>query len=382
MKSPKKPPLLWIQSSIFSITLLIALIAVPWYGLTYGYHWTAWLAFILLAGANGMSITAGYHRLWSHNAYKAKLPLRLFFALFGAAALQNSILIWASGHRRHHRHVDDENLDPYCAGRGLWFSHIGWMLRDYPSGIVDLSNVKDLQRDPVVVWQDKHYALVALSMNFLPPLLLGLMFGDYLAQFLLAGVLRLVFSHHTTFFINSLAHFWGKQPYTNDNTAKDNGLIAALTYGEGYHNFHHRFQTDYRNGVRWWHYDPTKWLIGSCQWLGLTSDLKRTPNVKIREALIQRQFESARSRLPSISNADQVRIYLEKEYQQFSSSLQEWRSLREQWYEQKRAQLESAREDLQKTWTKHAMRSRIKELEYALKLQQKRLRLLNLQLAG
>ena len=64
-----------------------------------------------------------------------------------------------------------------------------------------------------------------------------------------------------TFFINSLAHMWGVQPYTDENTARDNWVVALLTYGEGYHNFHHMFAHDYRNGVRWWQWDPSKWFI-------------------------------------------------------------------------------------------------------------------------
>ena len=102
-----------------------------------------------------------------------------------------------------------------------------------------------------------------LSTNFGLPLLMGWLCGDLWGVFLLAGVLRLVVSHHFTFFINSLAHMWGTQPYTDRNTARDNGALAVLTFGEGYHNFHHLYGSDYRNGVRWWQWDPTKWLIRS-----------------------------------------------------------------------------------------------------------------------
>src|SRR5690554_2589117 len=176
----KRPPLLPMQTILFSSTLLIALIAVPWYGFTQGFTALGWTAFILILGANGLSITAGYHRLWAHNTYKAHWSLRLFFALFGAAATQNSILVWASGHRRHHRHVDDVDTDPYSAKRGLWFSHMGWMLRDYPSSAEDFSNVNDLKRDKIVVWQHRHYLPLVLIMNLLPPLLLGMLTGHYL----------------------------------------------------------------------------------------------------------------------------------------------------------------------------------------------------------
>ena len=86
-------------------------------------------------------------------------------------------------------------------------------------------------------------------------------------------------NHHFTWFINSLAHMWGTQPYTDENTARDNPVLAFLTYGEGYHNFHHIFQNDYRNGVKWWQFDPTKWLIAGLSYVGLANNLKRVPDL-------------------------------------------------------------------------------------------------------
>ena len=194
--------------------------------------------------------------------------------LFGAMSLQNSILIWSSQHRTHHRFVDDVDKDPYSARRGFWFSHMGWILRNYPSGVNDFSNARDLERDPMVMFQHRYYLPLTLFMNIAFPLLLGWAVGDVWGVFLLAGLLRLVINHHCTWFINSLAHMWGSQPYTDENTARDNGALAFFTFGEGYHNFHHIFQNDYRNGVRWWQWDPTKWLINALSAMGLADNLK------------------------------------------------------------------------------------------------------------
>ena len=129
--------------------------------------------------------------------------------------------------------------------------------------------------------------VLILLTNVALPLFLGWLVGDVWGVFLLAGVLRLVVSHHVTFFINSLAHMWGSRPYTDENTARDNWFLAIVTYGEGYHNFHHLFQSDYRNGIRWWQFDPTKWLIRSLAWLGLTKNLYRTPLERIETARAQ-----------------------------------------------------------------------------------------------
>jgi stearoyl-CoA desaturase (delta-9 desaturase) len=375
-----KPPINWLPAVVLIATPLVALTLVPWYGITHGFTASHWLVFALVLACNGLSITAGYHRLWSHKTYKAHAALRWFFALFGAAATQNSILVWASSHRRHHRHVDDNERDPYSAKRGFWYAHMGWMLRHWPVARDDLSNVGDLKKDPIVAFQHRYYAPLAIGMNLLPAVVAGLLLGDMLGHILLAGFLRLVVNHHVTFFINSLAHIWGRQPYTAANTARDNGFLALLTYGEGYHNYHHLFQTDYRNGVRWWQFDPTKWLIATASWVGLASDLNRVEDFRIQRALLDRQFQRAQERLPHARNAEAWREHLDREYQQFLHSLQEWNQLRHEWYEHKRQQLAEATAELHRRWQHTAISSRLQELEYALKLQRKRLQYLTLQM--
>ena len=387
MQSQSKPPLLMMQTILFASTFLIALIGVPLYGILEGFTLAGWIGFVLVLGANGMSITAGYHRLWAHNAYKAHWSLRLLFALFGAAATQNSILVWASGHRRHHRHVDDIDHDPYSAKRGLWFSHIGWMLRDYPASAEDFSNAPDLQRDKIVMWQHRNYLALVIIMNVLPALALGIITGNIVEHLLLAGVLRLVVSHHSTFFINSLAHFWGRRPYTDENTARDNDFLALLTYGEGYHNYHHIFQNDYRNGIRWWHYDPTKWLIKTASWIGLTWDLKKVPDFKIQRAVLTMKFKRAEQRLLEYKGANALHLseFLEKEYLQFRKTLQDWNAVGQEWMDAKRQsiaeQTECLQQNLADAWEHATLRSRFQELEYAMKMQIQRLETLRTQLA-
>ena len=120
-----KAPVNWTNMSLFSLTPAFAITLVPWYGFFYGYDLFEWVVFALLMAFCGMSITAGYHRLWSHKAFKAHPALRLLFAIGGACALQNSVLLWASDHRNHHRFVDDNERDPYSAKRGFWFSQQG-----------------------------------------------------------------------------------------------------------------------------------------------------------------------------------------------------------------------------------------------------------------
>ena len=284
----QKHPLDWLVVFILGGTFVASLTFVPYYGFVYGYDLFEWSIFTVLMIFSGISITGGYHRMWAHKAYKGHFILRVFYALFGACALESTILDFATHHRQHHKHVDDKELDPYAITRGFWFAHFAWMLplnkRRAYGDVIDYSNAKDLFRDPIVTWQQKYYLILVLVMNIALPAFLGWLNGDILGMLLLAGVLRIVLTHHFTWFINSLAHMWGARPYNEVITARDNGFLALFTWGEGYHNYHHHFQWDYRNGVRWWQYDPTKWLIYSCSLIGLASDLKRVPDEKILAA--------------------------------------------------------------------------------------------------
>ncbi|HEY6131281.1 MAG TPA: acyl-CoA desaturase [Halioglobus sp.] len=380
MSKTPKPPLNVVNVIIFAGLPIAALVLVPLWGIYRGFDSFQWLWALAFLYLNGMSITGGYHRLWSHRAYEASPALKWFFAFWGAGALQNSILIWASDHRRHHRHVDDTVLDPYAASHGLWFSHIGWMLRNYGGNQPDFRNASDLQRDPIVVWQDKHYLPLTVFMNLGLPLLLGLWHGEIIGTVLLVGLLRLVVNHHVTFFINSLAHYWGSRPYTESNSARDNGFLAFLTYGEGYHNYHHIFQADYRNGIRWWQWDPTKWMIALCHRLGLASNLNRVPAFKIQRAILDTAFERARNKLELAKGSESFLHILEREYQLFTDYINQWTTLQAERYERTKEHLSDALEErkqhLQQKWENAALHTKLKTLEYSLIMQRKRLRLL------
>jgi stearoyl-CoA desaturase (delta-9 desaturase) len=373
-RAEEHAPINWLTTILFTVTPLATLIAVPWYGLTAGYSVASVVAFVVVLWACGISITAGYHRLWSHKAYGAHWSVRLVFALFGAMAMQNSILIWGSQHRTHHRFVDDVDKDPYSAKRGFWFSHMGWILRNYPSGVNDFSNARDLERDPIVMWQHRHYLALVIFMNVPFPLLLGWALGDVWGVFLLAGLLRLVVNHHFTWFINSLAHMWGSQPYTDENTARDNPVLALLTYGEGYHNFHHIFQNDYRNGIKWWHWDPTKWLIAMLSWVKLATGLKRVPDLWIQRAQLAMQFkrmEAALERRGVRGAADEhierLKSRVAEEYASFKKALEEWARVRDEW-------VASRKQHLTQKWEETSFRLRLQQIEHGLIIQRRRLR--------
>ena len=376
-----KPPINWPTTLMFILTPLAAAVLVPWYGIVHGFSAGSWGVFAFFLVACGMSVTAGYHRLWAHRTYEASTPLKILYLIFSSMALQNSALVWCSGHRIHHLHVDDNERDPYSAGRGFWFSHIGWMLRYYPSGNPDFSNARDLERDPLLAFQHRHYLAIAIGVNVGLTIGAGFLVGDVWGTFILAGLLRIVVSHHLTFLINSLAHMWGSRPYTDENSARDNPVLAFLTHGEGYHNFHHIFAHDYRNGVRWWQWDPTKWLVASMQFLGLARRLKRTPAFQIQRALLAMQFQRAQEKLANSAlavrgraNVESLRERIAQEYESFLSAVSEWARVKETWYaDKKRSVIEH--------WEQASFQKQLREIEYALKLQRRRLRALYAQLA-
>lgn len=226
------------------------------------------------------------------------------------------------------------------------------MLREYQAyRYHDYENVKDLKKDKIVMWQHKHYLTLVLLTNFGNPLLIGLMFNEVLASLLLVGFLRLVLSHHLTFCINSLAQMWGSQPYNDKNTAKDNPIVALLTFGEGYHNFHHAFQYDYRNAIKWWQFDPTKWLIKMLSWVGLVKNLRKISEYKIAKAIAAQQFNKTRSKLLklSIPNKEEVLEKIQEEYEAMMTQMTEFYNLKKEWVEAKK---EQAMENFEKSQLK------------------------------
>src|SRR3984893_18087246 len=310
---PKFPPLIfripadrinWTTSSFLIGTFFLTFTAVPLYLWYFGVDWFQFAVAAVLLAATGFSITLGYHRLFAHATFRAKLPLRLFTLIFGAAAFENSVLMWASEHRRHHKHVDHDD-DPYDITKGFFYAHIGWLIfKLNPDEPYD--NVAALQKDKLVCWQDRHVQSIAIFVSFVPPSLLGFWWNGWegaLGAFLIAGVARIVVLQHCTFLINSACHAIGRQPYSTRCTARDSLLLALFTFGEGYHNYHHEFQHDYRNGVKPWQIDPTKWIIWTLSKIGLVNQLRRVPTEKIvlcELAEAQRQLEK-RLANPSLS---------------------------------------------------------------------------------
>ncbi|KAF8553865.1 delta 9-fatty acid desaturase protein [Imleria badia] len=248
----------------------------------------------------GFGISAGYHRLWTHRAYKATRTLEFILAILGAGAVEGSIAWWARGHRAHHRYTDTD-LDPYDARNGLLYSHIGWMIFK-PRRKPGPADVSDLRSNPVVKWQHKYYLLLAFIMAIVvPTCVAGYGWGDWQGGFVWTGLVRIVIVQHSTFCVNSLCHWLGDTPYDDKLTPRDCVISAVITMGEGYHNFHHQFPMDYRNGYRWYEYDPTKCFLWSCEKLGLATHLKTFSDNEVQKAELTVQLRRLRQKQEALS---------------------------------------------------------------------------------
>lgn len=233
--------------------------------------------------ATMMSITMGYHRLFSHRTFEAAGIVEWLLVFVGSLTLQGSIVKWSHDHRLHHKYVDREG-DPYGTQLGFWHSHVLWLFKRQAP--INESLVKDLLRDPVVRSQHEHYFVWAIGSNVLVSVAAGLALGDLWGAVIFVFLLRLFLAHHGTWFINSIAHIWGSRPYSTEHSAVNNFVIALLTYGEGYHNYHHTFAGDYRNGIKWYHFDPSKHAIWLLSKIGLTRNLKRVGDLTIKKRLV------------------------------------------------------------------------------------------------
>lgn len=299
----------WTTSIFLVSTLVVALIATPIYLWYFGAGLFELTLFLVWFALGGMSITVGYHRLLAHRAFNAAAPVRLLTALFGASTFQASALNWCADHRYHHKYTDRDGdpHDPHSIRRGFFWAHMGWLLV-YVDPRLKRDNIADLKRDPILAWQHRHYLPIAITMGFLVPMAVGAAWSasaggslalGMLAGFLWGGCTRIVVLQHCTFLINSLAHVIGRRPYDSTNSSRDSALLALFTFGEGYHNYHHAFQTDYRNGVRFWHWDPSKWAIWLLARVGLASNLRRVPAETIRLARVREKRRRLEHRLAS-----------------------------------------------------------------------------------
>ncbi len=245
------------------------------------FNWNTVILSVVLYCVFALSVTAGYHRLFAHRAYKAHWLLRLFLIIFAAGALQGPAILWSVDHRNHHAFTDDEEKDPYSIKKGFFWAHMGWILYKHYKDLLTKENAKrhkDLFDDKLLLWQMDKDVPIGLFLALLLPALIAMSWGDFFGGLFVAGFFRTNINHHATFLVNSLAHYWGTRPYDKESSGRQNLFVALFTFGEGYHNYHHVYPSDYRNGDKWYHWDPTKWFIKLLSFFGLAYELKFQKN--------------------------------------------------------------------------------------------------------
>lgn len=338
------PSVIWITLSPF-LALGLSVWYISQYGITNGeiLLWAFTYFFV------GLGITAGYHRYFSHRTHDAHAALEWLYLIMGTMVLQRSALDWSRNHRVHHRFADTEQ-DPHDIHRGFFHAHMGWIFHHRPLDS-DYSAVPDLLQNPRVIFQHKHYWSMFAIFGVGLPIALGWMVGRPLGGFILIGLARLVLQNHVIFAINSVAHTFGIQRYSLSQEARDSWLLAFISNGEGFHSFHHRFASDYRNGWRWFHWDPSKWFIWSMSKLGLVSNLKTAPEKMILQAQLLTDQERALRQLATLS--EDRRSHYEKQLLEarakIESLLQTWQEtkvkLRAYRLERKRSAMQFSRDE-------------------------------------
>lgn len=251
-------------------------------------------ALALAIGGYGLrmwAITAGYHRYFAHRTYKTSRAFQLVLALLGATSMQNGPIWWASVHRRHHKFSDGPN-DPHSpVQRGFWYAHIGWVFDRRRARPRDESNVQDLTRYPELCWVDRHdwvplggYAVACFAIGGVPGLIWGFVIST-LAVF------------HATMLINSVAHLWGSRRYATSDRARNNPLLALLTFGEGWHNNHHHYMSSARQGFFWWEYDASYYVLRILAHFHIVWDIREP-----LPAIVSRTSSAAHSSLETPSD--------------------------------------------------------------------------------
>ncbi len=345
----------WPVTLFLLLTPLAALILVPIYFVLEDVHAALIVFTLIFAAATNLSITAGYHRLFSHRSYEAHPLVRALYLLIGASAWQGSALKWSADHRQHHGKVDTDQ-DPYSINKGFWYAHMGWLfLKDSTD-----RNPKaaDLEKDWMVRFQHRYYIPLAILMGFGFPTLIGYFLGCPFGGLVFAGALRITLTQQSTFFVNSLCHTLGRKTYSDKISARDSVIVALLTHGEGYHNFHHHFQSDYRNGIRWYQWDPTKWTIRTLAYLGLAKKLRRISSAEILKARLQMEAMKLQSKGYSEEKIQQLR-------EKILHAQNSMRKLQEDYKQMKMDMRQASSEKLAQI--KWEMKVRRIELKYAMK---------------
>lgn len=281
MSTPSPAQLKWentpriyrmLDSAPFWGAHLLAALGIYLYGLRSGPVLLAVALYFIRIWA----VTAGYHRYFSHRAYKTSRWFQFFLAFLAQTTSQKGVLWWASHHRVHHKMSDLPGDVHSPVQRGFWYAHVGWLF-DPVSFDTRHDKIQDFSKYPELVWLDKYWLVPVFTLGAACYAWMGL------EGLLIGFFLSTVFTWHNTFFINSLAHVFGKRRFATTDDSRNSFLLALTTLGEGWHNNHHHYQSSARNGFYWWEIDITYYVLVVLEKLGLVWDLRPVPERVLAE---------------------------------------------------------------------------------------------------
>lgn len=250
-----------IAVAVFHILAIWALFTFSWQNLA---------AFVVLWWVSGsLGIGLGYHRLLTHRGFKTPKWLEYTLTILGMLALQSGAISWVTTHRLHHAFTETDK-DPHSPTKGLYWAHIGWIFQGTAQLQSEATMTRyspDLMKDGVHRFFNKYYWVVPVIAG-------GILFAIGGWSMVLWGIfLRTVFGWHSTWLVNSATHTWGTRRFESRDTSTNNGWIAAITFGEGWHNNHHTYPRSARHGLTWKEIDVNWIQIWLLEKVGLAKDV-------------------------------------------------------------------------------------------------------------
>ena len=260
---------------------LVAAVPVAWGG------WLGWhdvVIAVFMYALTGHGVTVGFHRYFTHKAFKPVRALKIALAIAGSMAIQGPVVRWVADHRKHHK-FSDRDGDPHSPWRyghttaalvkGLFYAHLGWLFDTEQTS--QRQYAPDLLKDRDIVRISRSFPWLVLTSMLMPPLIGGLWSLSWqgaVTAFFWGSLVRVSLLHHVTFSINSICHAVGSQPFRSNDRSGNVWWLAIPSMGESWHNLHHSDPTCARHGVLRGQIDTSARIIWVLEKVGLVKAVR------------------------------------------------------------------------------------------------------------
>jgi len=278
---------------------ILGLVFIPLFALILGCFYTFTGAvdpfyFVMLfvgVFATEFGVTFGYHRLVVHKSFEPHPVLKAIVLALGSMTFQGPVVNWASVHTKHHAHSDQEG-DPHSPTiSGFLYAHFEWLIEMHDD---ELDEIKAkwgarYMKDPMVAWFSNTF-LMWCAIGLVTPAIIGFAMHGWEGAwmgFLFGGLIRIFFSSHITWSVNSFCHYFGKRMFTTTDKSRNNPIVGIFALGEGWHNNHHAFPASAFHGMKWYQVDFTGLAIRFFEKVGLVRKVVRIPQPLLEKRLNQ-----------------------------------------------------------------------------------------------